>query len=470
MRKIFLKILLWFGLAMVLVNVASFVTGVIIERHSQPQRSNPMAPMFGVYAQTAVEVFERDGQAALASYFERVERASRIRAVMFDERGEEVSGRTAPTRAKDVAQRATESAPFVFEVSHQPQHQDIAAQIVRSPRGKLFTMVGELPKPEFPRPPPRLGEPGSFRFGLRLLGRSLLPILLIGALFCYWLARYLTAPIVKLRDTTHELAEGNLSARVSDKLVERHDELGYLGRDFNLMAGRIESLVEAQRRLLSDISHELRSPLARLRVALELARRRAGKEADAPLDRIEREAESINEMIGQLLALTRSEISPDAFNQTKVDLCALLQEVADDADFEARSRNRSVRITNCEDCTTMGAADLLSSAIENVVRNAVRYTAEGTEVEIALFCAGVDGKRQAVVTVRDHGTGVPEEAIEEIFRPFYRVEDARDRQSGGTGLGLAIAARAVRLHGGTIKAANAQGGGLIVELNLPVRE
>ncbi|MGA9994576.1 MAG: ATP-binding protein, partial [Pyrinomonadaceae bacterium] len=163
-------------------------------------------------------------------------------------------------------------------------------------------------------------------------------------------------------------------------------------------------------------------------------------------------------------------ISPDGFNNTKVDLCALVQQVADDADFEARSRNRSVRLKTCEACPTTGVAELLRSAVENVVRNAVRYTSEGTEVEIALFLAGVDGQRQAVVSVRDHGTGVPEEAIEEIFRPFYRVEDARDRQTGGTGLGLAIAARAVRLHGGTIKAANAPGGGLIVELNLPVRE
>ncbi|MGA9994419.1 MAG: HAMP domain-containing protein, partial [Pyrinomonadaceae bacterium] len=275
MRSLFLKILLWFGLAMVLVNVASFAMGVIIERNSQPRRTDPIAPAFGVYAETAVEIYERDGPPALASYLERVERASHIRAFLFDERGEEVSGRTVPAGAKEMAKRASASLQFIIDFPHQQQPQQqrpppaLGAQAIHSPRGALYTMVGELPKPDFPKPPPRLGEPGSFLFGLHLLWRSLLPVLLIGALFCFWLARYLTTPIVKLRGATHELADGNLSARVSHKLVTRHDELGYLGRDFNLMAGRIESLVEAQRRLLSDISHELRSPLTRLRVALE---------------------------------------------------------------------------------------------------------------------------------------------------------------------------------------------------------
>jgi two-component system sensor histidine kinase CpxA len=466
MRSLFLKILLWFGLTMVLVNVVSFVTGVIIERRSQSQRTNPAAPMFAVYAQTAVDIFERDGQSALSSHLERVERASRIRAVVFDENGDEISGRPVPTGAKEFAKLATESRPFVFDFPRE-QRQPLAAQIVRSPRGALYTLVGEMPRPGFPRPPPRLGEPGSFLFGLRMVGQSLLPVLLIGAIFCYWLARYLTTPIVKLRDTTHELADGNLKARVSHKLIERHDEIGYLGRDFNLMAGRIETLVEAQQRLLLDISHELRSPLTRLGVALELVKRRAGPDMNTGLDRIEREAAIINEMIGQLLTLSRVESGTYRLNKIEIDLCALLQKVADDADFEARSRDRSVRITSCEASTISGVAELLKSATENVVRNAVRHTAKSTEVEISLRCESLDAGKYTVIRVRDHGTGVPEESIDEIFRPFYRVEDARDRQTGGAGLGLAIAARAVHLHAGTIKAANAPDGGLIVEIRLP---
>ncbi|HEX8890958.1 MAG TPA: ATP-binding protein [Pyrinomonadaceae bacterium] len=465
MRSLFLKILLWFGLAMVLVNVVSFVTGVIIERRSQPQRDNPVASMYGLYAETAAEIFERDGQPALVSYLERVENVSHIHAVVFNERGEEISGRAVPAGADEIAKRVAENAPF-FEFHHL-QH-PLAARLVRSPRGALYTLVGEAPRPDFPRPPPRLGEPGSFFFGLRLLGQSLLPILLIGALFCYGLAKYLTAPVVKLRDTTQALADGNLKARVSDKLTKRRDEIGYLGRDFNMMAGRIESLVEAQQRLLRDISHELRSPLTRLNVALELVRRRARPELDKGLDRIGREAGSINEMIGQLLTLSRVESGTYRLKGVRIDLCALVKEIADDADFEARSRNRTVRITACESCTTTGVAELLRSAIENVVRNAVHHTAEGAEVSISLRSEEQEGLKQALVTVRDHGAGVPEESLERIFDPFYRVEDARDRQTGGTGLGLAIATRAVQLHGGTIKAANAPDGGLIVEIRFPL--
>jgi two-component system sensor histidine kinase CpxA len=456
---------------MVLASVASFVTGVFTERQFHPQRQNPMAPMFGVYAQTAAEIYERDGRAALASYLERVERASGIDAVVLDERGEELSGRAVPAGANELARRATADAPFVFTPPRPSHERPLGAQTVRSPSGVLYTLVGELPRPEFPRPePPRLGEPGALLFGFRMLAPRLLVVLLIGSLFCYWLARYLTTPIVKLRDTTHELADGNLTARVHPTLSTRRDEIGYLGSDFNLMAGRIESLVEAQRRLLGDISHELRSPLSRLRVALELARRRAGEDAGRALDRIEREAESINEMIGQLLTLSRFEIGPDRLNSVKVDLCALVEEVADDADYEARSRNCSVKVTSCEACTMDGVPELLRSAVENVLRNAVRYTAEGTAVEIALRSEAVDSKRQALISVRDHGAGVPHEAIDEIFRPFYRVEDARDRQTGGTGLGLAIAARAIHLHGGAVKAVNASDGGLIVEISLPLRE
>src|SRR5712691_1540173 len=465
MRSLFLKIFLWFGLAMVVVNVASFVTGIVTERRSQP-RTNPMAPMFGVYAQTAVEVFERDGKPALASYLEHVERASRIHAVVLDERGNEVSGQTPLDGATDLAKRVTENSPFLFYFPKSEQ-KPLAAQAVRGASGALYILVGELPKPSFPGPPPRPGEPGSLLFGLRLAGRSLLPLLLIGALFCYWLARYLSTPIIQLRGATQALSDGNLAARVDQGLLKRHDEIGKLGRDFNVMAGRIESLVEAQRQLLGDISHELRSPLARQGVALGLARRRGNPEVSSALERIGREAERMNQMIGQLLSLSQLESGTDTLSKVTIDLGALVQEVADDADFEARSRERSVRVVANEGCNVNGVCNLLRSAIENVVRNAVRHTAQGTEVLIGLRCEDVNGDGRAVVSVRDHGKGVPEEAMEDIFRAFYRVEHARDRKTGGTGLGLAIAARAVRLHGGTIKAANAPDGGLMVEIRLP---
>jgi two-component system sensor histidine kinase CpxA len=293
----------------------------------------------------------------------------------------------------------------------------------------------------------------------------LLIILVIGGIFCYWLARYLTTPLFKLRTTTNQLAEGDLGARVATNLAKRRDEVGQLGRDFNLMAERLESMVKAQQRLLGDISHELRSPLARLGVALGLARKRSGPEANGALDRIERESENLNDMISQLLTLTRLESGTDGRRRSEVDLAALVREVSDDADFEARSQNRSVQVVATDKCSINGVEDLLRSAVENVVRNAVRFTPEGTAVEVALRKKNGAGDNFAVISVRDRGHGVPAESLDKIFRPFYRTEDARDRQSGGgTGLGLAITERAVRMHGGSIHAANVPEGGLSVEM------
>jgi len=200
------------------------------------------------------------------------------------------------------------------------------------------------------------------------------------------------------------------------------------------MASRIESLIEAQRRLLGDISHELRSPLARQGVALGLARRSAGGSAKAALDRIEREGERLNEMIGQLLALSRIESGTNGGGEARIDLAALVREVADDANFEARERNRSVHFVNGEPIIISGIHELIRSAIENVVRNGVRYTEAGTQVEVLLTAEVANDHRFAVISVRDHGKGVPENSIKEIFQPFYRVEDDRDRKTGGSGL------------------------------------
>ena len=235
---------------------------------------------------------------------------------------------------------------------------------------------------------------------------------------------------------------------------------------------RLFAELASQRRLLGDISHELRSPLARLNVALELARQRAGSDATSALERIQKEAENLNEMIGQLLALTRLESGAEGLRKTPFDLVELVSAITADAQFEAGSRNRAVRLKSSGPCTIVGNEPLLRRAVENVVRNALQYTADGTEVEVQLNCGEADSasdsnSRTAVITVRDHGSGVPENALGEIFRPFYRVDDARDREAGGVGLGLAIADRAVRLHEGKVEAANEPTGGLLVTISLP---
>jgi two-component system sensor histidine kinase CpxA len=271
-----------------------------------------------------------------------------------------------------------------------------------------------------------------------------------------------------LRKVTQQLAGGDLTARVGEGLVHRKDEVADLGRDVDRMAERIESLVGAHQRLIRDISHELRSPLARLNVALELARQSAGPTHSAPFDRIERESDRLNELIGQLLTLTKLESESGMINKSNFDIAELTSEVAQDADFEARSKDRRVQVTEYEPLIINGNKELLRQALDNLIRNAVRYTVAGTVVDISLRKRDFAGRSWAHIEVRDQGAGVPESELINIFRPFYRVNDARERKSGGTGVGLAISDRAVRLHGGSLRACNAPGAGLTMEMDLPL--
>jgi len=457
-RSLFLKIFLWFGAVVLTFIVATSIVGELMHLRLESPRHRPPDPVFTLDAKDAAEEFERGGQPALASYLQGIQHHSSAQLSLFNRQLQELSGGNVRPDARDVARK-------VFE-THQPEFADtgpspLLGRPVRAESGEEYVLVAELP----PRPQFAL-------FHLHLVAMAL-----IGALFCYWLARHLTSPVAKLRAATRELANGNLSVRVGPSLGRRRDELASLASDFDEMAEKIQLLIDRQRRLLGDISHELRSPLARLNVALELARQRSGSEATSALERIQREAEILNEMIGQLLALTRLESGAEEIRKVKVDLESLLRDVVKDADFEARARNRSVRLAASEPVTIEGVPNLIRRAIENVVRNAVHYTAEQTEVAIKLFrdseapqSAGKADHELAVIVVRDHGPGVPAEVLNEIFRPFYRVDEARDREAGGVGLGLAIAERAVRLHGGNVGAANASDGGLVVTIKLPKKQ
>jgi two-component system sensor histidine kinase CpxA len=457
MRTLFLKIFLWFWLAMALVVLALFtVTATTQSEPVIPPQRGLVADTLASHAHKAATIFERGGRPALIQYLRGFEYKAHIRAYLVNAQGKEVVGRKVPEGARTlVAQAAlTEDAQFYLSGST-----IFGAQRGVSASGNRYVFVGTMPRSLL----------SALRIPPRIRALRLLAVLLPAGLVCFGLARYLTAPVTRLRAAARQLAAGDLSARVGARSMRRRDELADLGRDFDLMAERIETLVLSQRRLLGDISHELRSPLARLNVALEIARRHAGAEAKAPLDRIERESGRLNELIGQLLALARLESGDAARHDEPVDLARLVNEVAADADFEARSRHKAVLVVRNEECWTMGTAEFLRSAVENVVHNAVRYTKEGTTVEITLRQQGKQPDNSwAVITVRDHGPGVPEAALPDLFRPFYRVADARDRQSGGAGLGLAIAERAIHSHGGTVTAANAVDGGLIVELRLPV--
>ena len=286
----------------------------------------------------------------------------------------------------------------------------------------------------------------------------------VGGVICYLLAWRLTAPLRTLRGAAQRLASGELSARTNVGNHARGDEIADLGRDFDRMAERIEALMASQKQLVRDISHELRSPLARLSVALELARRHSVSASEPALDRIEQETGRLNDMIGELLTLSLLEGGSAVNEMQLLDLSELVAEVVEDCDFEAAADNRRVQLSATKAVNINGNRELLRRALENVVRNALRYTPSGSQVDVSVQN---EPERSATVCVRDHGPGVPKDALAEIFRPFYRVAESRDRQSGGAGIGLAIAARAVELHGGSIKATNMPDGGLEIELSVP---
>lgn len=337
---------------------------------------------------------------------------------------------------------------------------------------------------------------GSYPRQIYIPYREMLPrlaiSLIVSLIVTFFITLMMTRPIGLLRVAARELAQGNLRARVNwpkrvgsaERRVEK-DELRGLVVDFNEMAERLEQLVDAQKLLLRDVSHELRSPLARLSVALELAREEAdeaavqleGSESEKhcallrdQLDRIERETERLNDLIGQLLSLSSLESTRKLSETEAVSLGVLLRGLLPDMEYEAQRRGCRVAFEDAAGTgpTVLGSAMLLARAAENVIRNAIAYTAEGSTVTVSLRSEEWLQGDFAVIAVKDCGPGVPEDQLQAIFRPFHRLDLARQRSTGGYGVGLAITERAIRLHGGQVKAYNADGGGLTVELCLPV--
>jgi two-component system, OmpR family, sensor histidine kinase CpxA len=454
MKSLFLRIFLSFWLAQALI-VALVVLATVVFR---PQTESP----FWDYIKTntadqLVQAYVAGGPAGLNAKIDQLSTTLRLQAFLFDDQGRELAGRSAPQWAHRLSRGL---GPQAIGWLQRFSPRRFVTQEVSDPDGHHYIMVAEVP----PRPwLPLLRQkpPGT---GVVILSLAVL----VSGIVCYLLAGYLTSDVRRLRAATQQLAAGDLNARADAPKGRRRDEIAQLVRDFNAMAARLQDLVNAQSRLLNDISHELRSPLARLSVALGLAWQRSGPEADSALERIELETNRLNELIGRLLTLARLEGGEDAMRRTPIPMEELVQDIAQDADFEAQSRPCRVHCIIQDEMTVFGNPSLLHSAIENVVRNATRHTAEGTEVEIRLAQESANGRDEAVVRVIDSGPGVPQESLDKLFRPFYRLDDARERQTGGVGLGLAITERAVRLHGGSVRAANRPEGGLMVEIRLPL--
>ena len=277
----------------------------------------------------------------------------------------------------------------------------------------------------------------------------------------YWLvAARIASPLRRLTAVVDRFGQGDLAAR-SPAPKKSKDEIANLGHSFNAMADRIQTLLVAERQLLQDVSHELRSPLARLTFEAEMVRKTTDRDASAL--RLRREIERLSSLVGTLIDMARMEGDPATVDMEDVPLNELLQNLAADCAVEAEANHCRISFTSSAAVTVPGNAELLHRAFENVIRNAIRYSPPDGTVEIHLY----RNEAQIKIAIRDHGPGIPENLIPRIFDPFFRADPSRDEATGGIGLGLAIARRAIRVHHGDITAENAHPGALL-RFTLPV--
>jgi two-component system sensor histidine kinase CpxA len=453
---LFVKVFAWFWMALLSMLIVLWVTLRIFDPEIIGFRWTPIVenPWVSAYADEAARVYEQQGSESLREHIRQYQSSQPVQVFLFDAAGHELTGNPIQPSIRNFAAVPSAGREILVKVSYK---RTLFSVPTTGPSGKRYRVVAEIPR-NAGGLSPLFGQGWTW---------AILAAVLMLSFICYWIARNLTTPVAKVCEAARRIASGDLGVRVPDEiLLARHDEFSNLGRDFNVMAGRIEDLVNAKQRLLWDVSHELRSPLTRLSLALGMARRRSTPDAMPALDRMERETEHLNRLIEQLLTLARITGGMGPALTDQVDLIEVVREVASDAAFEASGMNRSVRLdAEREGLTVPGSRDLLRSAIENVVRNALRYTAEGSEV---LISAGLQEDRKSVlIQVRDHGPGVPEPALEHLFEVFYRAPETRDA-TAGSGLGLAITSQVVLAHGGWVKALNAPGGGLEVRIGVPV--
>jgi two-component system sensor histidine kinase CpxA len=454
MTSLYWRIFLSFWLALALILVGTVL--VVVNGEQQRRFYKAWVHRSELYAE-ATQAFESGGADALHAWLKRIHQADPSAPIyVTDHSGKDLLGRLVPDYLR-------ESPDRILAASHnglQPTIRSVGGPLVLvGPDGKAFHATI-----------------GPMRAGPHLFGElevpavssaTLLIALVVSAAVCFFLARYLVSPVDQLRRATRQIASGDLDVRVSQKLKGRHDELGLLASDLDMMSERVRNLLESKQQLLRDVSHELRSPLARLQLALSLARRQENSGVERHLSRIACEADRLEELIGRTLKLARLERPAEGLERTSIDVAELLGNIVGDVGIEADARGCSVAVQIDRPLRVNGDPELLRSALENVIRNAVRYGPAGSRVEIE--AKRVDPQRIEVV-VRDSGPGVPEKDLQLIFEPFYRVDAARNRAVGGDGLGLAIAARAIAIHGGTIQARNLDAGGLAVHLSLPAAE
>lgn len=444
MRTLFFRIFLWFWMAVVVLAVT--FAGIIVTTRFTVAREHFHAfkRAAAMSARAAAVSYEQDGVRGLEAVVNNHD-ACPTCVYFFDQRLSELQGLSAPSEVLALA-RTFLGSP-ARECLARPGW--IACGAMGHDRTAYVLVM-------------------RFRIG-KLVSASewaiLIPALMtVAALVCFWLARYLTQPISRLRRLTGRFAEGDLTARVEDYSAYSHsEELKGLAHDFDHMAERVQDLVEGQKKLLWDISHELRTPLTRIALAIGLSRQRIPGPPPKEFSRIDGEIARLNQLIGQILTMARLDAGSGEEDRQSVDLSALVREVARDATLEAEARNVTIRIECGSTVCVLGSPELLHVALENIVRNAIRHTVPSSVVTIQLLEAGT----RASVAIDDHGPGVAEHDLPRLFEPFFRSAQARLDHPDGTGLGLAMTRRIIHRHGGSVTARNQECGGLVVTVDLP---
>ena len=445
-RSLFTKIFLWFCLT-----IAASTSLVLILAgltSSQPFGRRWMEMTQDLYAHSAVDFYSTGGKAALIKYLQTIEHDSGIEGHLLDAQGVDVLGATFPANTSRVYQEAKRSGKSAVRVG---RHWT-AASVVHTSATYIFVMEAH----------PRRGFlDGTFVFAAfpRLLGATLL-----AALLCLVLARHIVQPIRVLEEAAAQMAKGDLSVRTLPALLGRTDELATMAAAFDSMAERIETLLSTQHQMLADISHELRSPLTRIGVSLELIRR---GEMDV-LDPMQSDLDQLNQMIGQILDLMRFELHKPIGPQRAIDLLPVVEDVVESANHEGRNEGKLVVLgTSGQACMIEGEEAALRSCVENVVRNALQFTPPGGRIDITL--SRVEPSR-VVVRVDDNGPGVPDDTLPFLFAPFFRVPGSQAAHPQGSGLGLSLSSRIVARSGGEITAANRSPHGLSVCLTFPISQ
>lgn len=453
MGRLFWKFFLCILLAQLAATIG--VIGAFWLRDQASRRAAELdtGPPAWVALDAAGATLKHGGLAALRGMLGEMQRPQ---VFVLDTRRHELLGRTVPPEllAEVDRQLAGGEAPRGIRRITGPDGEHYLAFVQRVYRGAP-------PRMESPGgPPPGPGGPGFNRRIGQIAG--IVAATLASLLFAALLAWYFSRPIRALRSAFEAASSGDLAPRFAGG-ARAGDELSDLGRDFDRMSAQLRALMDGQRRLLHDVSHELRSPLARLQAAVGLAHQQPEKIASS-LDRIERESVRMDKLVGGLLTLSRLEAPPDFTRREQIDLTELADEIVADARFEAGPGAPRLSVEAPGAIVVQGDPDLLWSALENVVRNAIRHGGAGGVVEVLLHDEGT----QARIEVLDRGPGIAPSDMAAIFDPFFRAQAAQATVDGH-GLGLPIAQRVVLAHGGAIHAANRDGGGLRVTITLPLQ-